>query len=211
MRRKEQGRGLGADEVSNPMCIAASWQGGQLGRAPEKTVLLRKCLKEVREAPWGLRWGNSRWQGPKVGLCPAWWGAALRSWRKEAGGHQGGLRLEGHNRGQVIQVQWGLWPRESCWKVLSEAVAWSPISVANEPQEGEWEWTDELGDTRDNWRGLLCMVCNAHILSELDSNDQSLKLPWHFTVYLELCWHGRASGSRSKYKWVRQQATCFLP
>ena len=178
--------------------------------------LRRQCFWGSAWRKWGkhlggLRWGNSRWQGPKVGLCPAWRGAALRSWRKEAGGHQGGLRLEGHNRGQVIQVQWGLWPRESCWKVLSEAVAWSPISVANEPQEGEWEWTDELGDTRGNWRGLLCMVCNAHILSELDSNDQSLKLPWHFTVYLELCWHGRASGSRSKYKWVRQQATCFLP
>ena len=55
------------------------------------------------------------------------------------------------------------------------------------------------------------MVCNAHILSELGSNDQSLKLPWHFTVYLELCWHGQASGSHSKYKRIRQQATCFLP
>ena len=161
MRRKEQGRGLGAYEVSNPMCIAASWQGGQLGRALEKTVLLRKCLKEVREAPWGLRWGNSRWQGPKVGLCPAWWGAALRSWRKEAGGHQGGMRLEGHNRGQVIPVQWGLWPRESCWKVLSEAVAWSPISVENEPQEGGGSGRMSL-ETHVTTGGFCCLWSVMH-------------------------------------------------
>lgn len=60
VRRREQGRGLGADEVGDPRGHCCIMTGGQPGRPPEKTVLLRKCLEEVREAPWGLRWGSSR-------------------------------------------------------------------------------------------------------------------------------------------------------
>ena len=194
MKRREQGRGLGADEVGNPCVRCCIMTGGQLGRPPENTVLLRKCLEEVREAPWGLRWGSSRWQGPEVGLCPAWWGerklgAARKGWGRRGMTGAGLLRFsEDCEPGRV----------GGCWKVLSGAVAWSPISVENEPQEGGWKQRDELGDTGDNQQSLsgkrvavymLFMVCNVHILSELGSNDQRLKLPRHFTVYLGLGWH----------------------